>query len=72
MNKKVAQINSEAARANPQTEPEVTESGIDLQEQVRCRAYELFEKRGKEDGHDINDWVQAESELTAGTRKAAA
>jgi Protein of unknown function (DUF2934) len=72
MDKKVSQINSEADRPNSQTKPEVTESAIDLQEQVRCRAYELYEKRGKEDGHEIDDWVQAESEVTAGTTKAAA
>ncbi len=27
------------------------------------RAYELFEKRGREHGHDQEDWFQAESEL---------
>lgn len=35
----------------------------DVQEQVRRRAYELFELRGREDGHDLEDWLQAESEL---------
>lgn len=27
------------------------------------RAYELFEGRGREDGHDLEDWFRAESEL---------
>jgi hypothetical protein len=72
MDKTEAQINNEADRPNSQTKPEVTESAISFQEQVRCRAYELYEKRGKEDGHEIDDWVQAESEVTAGTTKAAA
>lgn len=27
------------------------------------RAYELFEGRGRQDGHDLEDWFRAESEL---------
>jgi HSP20 family protein len=27
------------------------------------RAYELFETRGRQDGHDLEDWFHAESEL---------
>lgn len=30
---------------------------------VRERAYEIFTKRGGVDGHDFDDWLQAESEL---------
>jgi HSP20 family molecular chaperone IbpA len=30
---------------------------------VARRAYELFEKRGREHGHDWEDWFRAESEL---------
>lgn len=44
------------------TEIEPTRSE-DLQEQVRRRAYELYELRGRENGHDLEDWLQAESEL---------
>jgi len=33
-------------------------------ELVRLRAYELYEERGREDGHDVEDWLQAESEMT--------
>jgi hypothetical protein len=33
-------------------------------QEVRVRAYELFEQRGREDGHDLDDWLQAEAELT--------
>lgn len=36
----------------------------DLQEQIRRRAYELYEQRGREDGRDLDDWLQAESEVT--------
>jgi len=32
-------------------------------DQVRYRAYEIYEQRGREDGHEIDDWLQAESEI---------
>jgi hypothetical protein len=31
---------------------------------VRTRAYELFEARGAQDGYDVDDWLQAERELS--------
>jgi Protein of unknown function (DUF2934) len=34
-----------------------------VEEQVRCRAYELYEQRGKADGYDLQDWLLAESEI---------
>jgi Protein of unknown function (DUF2934) len=37
-------------------------------QEVRVRAYELFEQRGREDGHDLDDWLQAEAELTMPAR----
>ena len=30
---------------------------------IARRAYELYEARGREHGHDIDDWLQAEREL---------
>jgi len=41
-----------------------TESSSALNEQIRCRAYELYQQRGGEDGHDLDDWLQAQSEMT--------
>jgi hypothetical protein len=35
----------------------------DLQERIRMRAYELFEARNRESGHDLEDWLQAEAEI---------
>ena len=35
-----------------------------IQEQIRQRAYEIYEARGREDGHDLDDWFIAESEVT--------
>jgi hypothetical protein len=37
-------------------------------QEIRLRAYELFEQRGREDGHELDDWLQAEAELTRPAR----
>ena len=37
-----------------------------LRDQIARRAYELFEARGCAHGHDVDDWLQAESELRGG------
>jgi hypothetical protein len=34
-----------------------------MDERIRLRAYRLFELRGREDGHDLEDWVAAETEI---------
>jgi HSP20 family molecular chaperone IbpA len=36
----------------------------ELSDRIRRRAYELFESRGWTNGADIDDWLQAERELT--------
>lgn len=30
---------------------------------IACRAFELYCQRGRQDGHDADDWLQAEREL---------
>jgi Protein of unknown function (DUF2934) len=35
------------------------------QTQIRRRAYELFEARGREHGRDTEDWLAAEQQLRA-------
>jgi hypothetical protein len=35
---------------------------------IRVRAYELFEQRGREERHDLDDWLQAEAEVTMPVR----
>jgi Protein of unknown function (DUF2934) len=51
---------------------QTTEPSIDLQEQIRLRAYQLYEQRGREDGRDLEDWLQAESEVTQKKAKTVA
>jgi hypothetical protein len=36
----------------------------DLDQQIRLRAYQLYETRGREDGHELDDWLRAEEEFT--------
>jgi len=30
---------------------------------IRQRAFQLYEERGCEDGHELDDWLQAEAEM---------
>jgi len=32
-------------------------------EEIRIRAYEIYIERGRQPGHDLDDWLQAEREL---------
>ena len=53
---------------NPKVEVEATnvsEQTEEQLEQIRRRAHELYEARGQEDGHDLEDWLQAEAEIGA-------
>jgi len=49
-----------------------TEPSQNLEEEIRLRAHELYEERGREDGHDMEDWLRAEAEITGTGLKAAA
>jgi hypothetical protein len=70
--KGVTQIMKKKTIPDSPTEVARCATDIDLQEKILCRAYELYEQRGKEDGHDVDDWLQAESELITVATKAAA
>jgi predicted small metal-binding protein len=43
----------------------------ELQERIRVRAYELYEQHGRQDGHALEDWSQAETELAPQKRLRA-
>jgi Protein of unknown function (DUF2934) len=51
-----------ARRHDAQTQPSFTESRPDA-DRIAQRAYQRYEARGREDGHDMEDWFQAEREL---------
>ena len=56
---------------NTKLEVEVSEASLasdpadEQHAQIRQRAYDLYVARGQEDGHDLEDWVQAEAEISA-------
>jgi len=56
---KVTAKQSKAKTTNGNSE----EFAVDLEEQIRRGAYELYERRGREDGHETEDWLQAEADL---------
>jgi len=43
-----------------------------IEEEIRKRAYEFFEARGGEDGHELDDWLRAEEELRGSKTNAVA
>jgi hypothetical protein len=49
-----------------------TESHPNLQEEIRRLAYEIYEERGHEVGHELDDWLRAEAEITGTSVKEAA
>jgi acetyl esterase/lipase len=64
-----------AAQAHQETgaflERVLSESPHSLRKEIRRRAYEIYLGRGREPGHEIDDWLQAERELTTDRSKAA-
>ena len=45
---------------------------IPMEQQIQQRAYELYEQRGRTDGYDLDDWLQAEIEIKGTQANAAA
>ena len=43
--------------------PRKPKSVSNAEQKIRIRAYELYEQRGKIEGHALDDWLQAEAEV---------
>lgn len=43
-----------------------------FEDQIRRRAYELYEERRREDGHELEDWLRAEEEIKEMQARSAA
>jgi len=56
-------MSPDATKKPPTTEISELQE-FELQYQIRLRAYELYEKLGREDGHELEDWLRAEKEIT--------
>ena len=50
-------------RIPPSAPPEPQEAPGDVEEKIRRRAYELYQQRGRVDGHALDDWFQAQAEI---------
>ena len=59
---------------NPPKKPSVTaiNEPQELGHQISLRAYELYEERGREGGHEQEDWLRAEEEIREKKARTAA
>jgi hypothetical protein len=52
-----------------ETKPRVKHVGgsdaLPLEERIRLRAHQLYVERGNESGSEMDDWLQAEEEMSA-------
>ena len=56
-------VNCSLTATDPHTNQQIESQQIE-NEQIQLRAYELYEQRGREDGHHVEDWLQAETEVS--------
>ena len=56
-------MSPDATKKQPTTEISELQE-FELEYQIRLRAYELYEARGQEDGHELEDWFRAKEEIT--------
>jgi Protein of unknown function (DUF2934) len=50
----------------------VTDDSQGLKSKIRQRAFELYQERGQEGGHELDDWLLAEEEITGQKAQIAA
>ncbi len=51
-------------RMQNRPQPTCDQGSLELMEEyIRLRAYQLFEERGCQHGHDVDDWLEAEAEI---------
>jgi hypothetical protein len=48
------------AKVTRQTQPATPADGLEAE--IRARAFELYEQRGRDGGHELDDWLQATAE----------
>ncbi|MBI4510831.1 MAG: DUF2934 domain-containing protein [Deltaproteobacteria bacterium] len=61
----VARKSSRRARSDMANADRASEPCGATHEEIARRAYELFVQRGCQDGHHLDDWLMAETELQA-------
>jgi hypothetical protein len=55
-------MSPDATKKQPTTEISELQQ-FEIEYQVRLRAYQLYEARGREDGHELEDWFRAKEEV---------
>jgi len=48
---------------DPTAAPVLAKKPVDVTPQIAMRAYELYEQRGRREGHAVQDWLQAERKI---------
>jgi len=56
-------MTAHASSKSPASVQQHQNAALILEDQIRRRAYELYERRGSVDGHDMEDWLRAEEEI---------
>jgi hypothetical protein len=51
---------------------ELPSENLSLEEQIQRRAYELYIERGNQSGSELDDWLQAETEILESQEQAFA
>jgi Protein of unknown function (DUF2934) len=64
-------MSPDATKKQPTTEISELQE-FELEYQIRQRAYELYQECGSEDGHELDDWLRAEAEITQKKVRTAA
>lgn len=59
----------ETSELTPADEVVILAESVPTRDQIEVRAYEIYLQRGGTDGNDVQDWLQAESELLAEAEK---
>ena len=60
-----------ASKAKPGDKTIAAEPDSTREDEIRRRAFEIYLERGREPGRDLEDWLQAERELTTDELKTA-
>jgi hypothetical protein len=51
-------------RSLPAAQAQERSGGPSREELIRRRAFDLYERHGRVDGHALDDWLEAEAEVT--------
>jgi hypothetical protein len=57
------------SRKRAAQKPAIPAEATPLEEQIRVLAYALFEQRGRDQGHDVEDWLRAEELIMSSRRR---